>query len=185
MKNKTEELNGHSALSKPFNPALSATSHPPFPFKLNSLRYGTCENRGWQGNVTAMMEQRPGTGQMCPGGRGDQVGQDLNLCWLKGEGGIGWGAKKERKNTKEHKKKRAQAVGRWKEKKDRGCDANSAGRAGGISRGTDINSSRSPSAPGEAKKHELFASRAERVRKQRIAQRATGKQKDRLDSRSL
>lgn len=40
-------------------------------------------------------------------------------------------------------------------------------------------------APGEAKKHELFASGAERVRKQRIAQRATGKQKDQLDSRSL
>lgn len=36
MRNKTEELNGHSALSKSFNPALSATSHPPFPLKLNS-----------------------------------------------------------------------------------------------------------------------------------------------------
>lgn len=67
--------------------------------------------------MTAMMEQRPGTGQMCPGGRGDQVGQDLNLCWLKEEGGIGWGGKKERKNTKERKKKKSTSSRKMERKK--------------------------------------------------------------------
>lgn len=93
------------------------------------------------------MEQRPGTGQTCPGGRGDQVKQDLNLCRLKGEGGIGWGRKKKYKRRLKKKTKNTSSR-KMERKKNRGCDADSAGRAGGISRGTDINSSRSPLAPG-------------------------------------
>lgn len=54
----------------------------------------------------------------------------------KGRGRYRVGRKKRNKKYKRRlKKNKAPAVVRWKEKKDRGCDVDSAGRAGRISRG--------------------------------------------------
>lgn len=118
MKNETEELNGHNALPKTFNSAPSTTSHPPFPFKLNSVRSGTCWKRraaekhekGDEAKaryVAYMTKVRRWSGG---------IGSEFVLA--KGRGRCTAGGKKERKK-KERRKKRETI---------RGCDADGVWR---------------------------------------------------------
>lgn len=106
MKNETEELNGHNALPKTFNSAPSATSHPPFPFKLNSVKSGTCWKRSaaekHEGGDRAKARYRANMSKVRrrPGG----IGSEFVLA--RGEG---------QKKIKEIRKKKA--TGRVMERK--------------------------------------------------------------------
>lgn len=102
MKNKSEELNGHNSLSKFFNLAPSATSHPPLPCKLNSVRNSICEKKRCQGN--GMMEQRPGTGKHVQGEEKTRTGSEFMLA--KGKGRYRVGRKKIKKNYERMLKKK-------------------------------------------------------------------------------
>lgn len=100
--------------------------------------------RKWNNGAKARHRINMSRGKRRPG----KAGSEFMLA--KGRQRYRVGKIKERKKYKRRpkkEKKKSTNSRKMERKKDRGCNVDSAGRARGISRETDINSSRSPLAP--------------------------------------